>query len=135
MNKGTEKFKAVIQNYLVKRAEADELFAAQYLKPNKNIDDCITYILNTVYKSGCAGFDDDEVFSMAIHYYDEDGIQIGTMPQCSVVVNRTVELTQEEQNEARQSAIRQLHEEAYLSMKKKPVRNKKEAEDKQLSLF
>lgn len=69
------------------------------------------------------------------HYYDEDGIQIGTMPQCSVVVNRTVELTQEEQNEARQSAIRQLHEEAYLSMKKKPVRNKKEAEDKQLSLF
>lgn len=135
MNKVTVRFKDVIQDYLAKRAENDVLFAARFLKPNKNIDDCITYILNTVQKSGCAGFEDDEIYSMAVHYYDEDGIQIGTMPQCSVVVNRTVELTQEEQNEARQSAIRQLHEEAYLSMKKKPVRNKKEAEDKQLSLF
>ena len=69
MSKGTEKFKTVIQDYLAKRAENDELFAAQYLKPNKNIEAYITYILNTVQKSGCAGFDDDEVFSMAIHYY------------------------------------------------------------------
>ena len=62
MSKGTEKFKTVIQDYLAKRAESDELFAAQYLKPNKNIEAYITYILNTVQKSGCAGFDDDEVF-------------------------------------------------------------------------
>lgn len=69
MSKGTERFKAVIQDYLVKRAKSDELFAAQYLKPDKNIDDCITYILNAVQKSGCAGFENDEVFSMAVHYY------------------------------------------------------------------
>ena len=40
-----------------------------------------------------------------------------------------------EQNEARQSAIKQLHDEAYTAMKKKPVRSKKVTEDKQLSLF
>lgn len=135
MSKGTERFKAVIQDYLVKRAKSDELFAAQYLKPDKNIDDCITYIINAVQKSGCAGFENDEVFSMAVHYYDEDDIQIGTPLQCSIVVNHTVELTQDEQEEIRQSAIKQLHEETYSAMKKKPTRAKKEVEDKQLSLF
>lgn len=135
MSKGTERFKAVIQDYLVKRAKSDELFAAQYLKPDKNIDDCITYIINAVQKSGCAGFENDEVFSMAVHYYDEDDIQIGTPLQCSIVVNHTVELTQDEQEEIRQSAIKQLHEGTYSAMKKKPTRAKKEVEDKQLSLF
>lgn len=135
MSKGTEKFKAVIKDYLVKRAESDELFAAQYLKPNKNIDACITYILNTVQKSGCAGFDDDEIFSMAVHYYDEDNIQIGAPLQCSVVINHAVELTPDEQKEVRQTAIKQLHDEAYIAMKKKTVRTKKVVNDKQLSLF
>lgn len=69
------------------------------------------------------------------HYYDEDDIQVGTPVECSVVINHAVELTQNEQNEARQSAIKQLHDEAYTAMKKKPVRSKKVTEDKQLSLF
>lgn len=69
------------------------------------------------------------------HYYDEDDIQVGTPVECSVVINHAVELTQNEQNEARQSAIKQLHNEAYTAMKKKPVRSKKVTEDKQLSLF
>lgn len=69
------------------------------------------------------------------HYYDEDDIQVGTSLECSVVINHAVELTQDEQNEARQSAIKQLHDEAYTAMKKKPVRSKKVTEDKQLSLF
>lgn len=34
----------------------DELFAAKYDNPDKNIDDCVTYILNWVQKSGCNGF-------------------------------------------------------------------------------
>ena len=38
-------------------------------KPTKNIDNCITYILNQVKKSGCCGFSDDEIFGMALHYY------------------------------------------------------------------
>lgn len=135
MDKVTVRFKNVIQDYLAERAEHDVLFAEQFHKPNKNIDACITYILNTVQKSGCAGFEDDEIYSMAVHYYDEDDIQIGTPVQCSVVINHEVELTHDEREEARQSAIKQLHDETYIAMKKKPVRAKKVVEDKQLNLF
>lgn len=67
--KTTNHFKNTIQAYLDQRAETDVLFSLQYSKPEKNIDDCITYILNTVQKSGCNGFTDEEVYSMAIHFY------------------------------------------------------------------
>ena len=53
--KGTEHFKDVIQNYLETRASYDELFAESFRKENKNIDECITYILTAVQKMGCAG--------------------------------------------------------------------------------
>ena len=53
----TEYFKRTIQAYLEERAMEDELFAAKYDNPDKNIDDCVTYILNWVQKSGCNGFD------------------------------------------------------------------------------
>lgn len=94
--KGTELFKAAIQNYLEYRAMTDDLFAPRYANPAKNIDDCITYILNEVQKSGMNGFDDDEIYSMAMHYYDEDDIEIGKPISCKVMVNHHVELTEEE---------------------------------------
>ena len=67
--KGTEHFTRTIAEYLNQRAMTDPLFAPNLMKPNKNIEECITYILNEVQKSGCNGFDDDEIFSMAVHYY------------------------------------------------------------------
>ncbi|WP_252190606.1 Cas9 inhibitor AcrIIA9 family protein [Segatella copri] len=42
--KGTETFKKVIKAYLDKRAAEDELFAKDYAKPGKNIDDCCDFI-------------------------------------------------------------------------------------------
>ena len=72
--KGTEHFKDVIQNYLETRASYDELFAENFRKENKNIDECVTYILNEVQKSGCSGFPDDEICSMAVHYYPHSKI-------------------------------------------------------------
>ena len=48
--------------YLEQRAEEDALFAKNYRNPAKNIDDCVTYILNYVKKSGCNGFTDGEIF-------------------------------------------------------------------------
>ena len=49
--KGTDHFKRTIQMYLEQRAEEDTLFAKNYRNPAKNIDDCVTYILNYVQKS------------------------------------------------------------------------------------
>ena len=68
--KASNHFKNTIKAYLDQRAETDVLFSLQYSKPEKNIDDCITYILNEVKKSGCNGFADDEIYNMAVHFYD-----------------------------------------------------------------
>lgn len=108
--KGTELFKAAIQNYLEYRAMTDDLFAPRYANPAKNIDDCITYILNEVQKSRMNGFDDDEIYSMAMHYYDEDDIEIGKPISCKVMVNHHVELTEEEKQNARRKAIEQYQQ-------------------------
>ena len=46
--KGTEQFKQTIKAYLDERGKTDELFAVSYAKENKNLDDCITFVLNQV---------------------------------------------------------------------------------------
>lgn len=116
--KGSDKFKETIKAYLDKRAETDVLFSFQYSKPEKNIDDCITYILNTVKQSGCNGFSDDEIYSMAVHFFDEDNIDIGNPINAHVVavVNQVVELTAEEKAQAHREAMQRAQEEAYRKM-------------------
>ena len=107
--------------YLEQRAEEDALFAKSYRNPAKNIDDCVTYILNYVQKSGCNGFTDGEIYGQAIHYYEENEIEVGKPMNCQVVVNHVVELTEEEKAEARQNAVRQYQEE---ELRKLQNRNK-----------
>ena len=102
--KGTDHFKKTILMYLEQRAEEDQLFAKSFSNPAKNIDDCVTYILNYVKNSGCNGFTDGEIFGQAIHYYEENEIEVGKPMNCQVAVNHIVELTAEEKAEARQKA-------------------------------
>ena len=132
--KGTEHFTRTIAEYLNQRAMTDPLFAPNLMKPNKNIEECITYILNEVQKSGCNGFDDDDellrawlekIFSMAVHYYDEDDIEVGKDISCRVAVNHIVELTEEEKAEARQEAIKQYQREELAKIQSRNARVKK----------
>ena len=104
---GTEQFTRTISEYLNLRAATDPLFAPNLAKLHKNIEDCITYILKQVQQSGCNGFEDDEIYSMAVHYYDEDDLEVGSPVACHVVVNHTIVLTEEEKAEARKQAIQQ----------------------------
>ena len=120
-------FQTAIQSYLEQRAEYDELFARSYRNPLKNIEDCITYILNYVQKSGCNGFADDEIFGQAVHYYDEADIEVGKPIDCKVIVNHHVELTEEEKTEARKEAIKRAENEAYSRMTKRKTAPKKES--------
>lgn len=117
--KATDPFKRTIQAYLEQYAETDELFAEKLQNPSKNIDDCITYILNTVQKSGCNGFEDDEIYNMAIHYYDEDKIEVGKPISGKVVVNHHVVITEEEKAEIKQKAINEAIAEAKNKLVKK----------------
>jgi len=131
--KGTENFKKAVKSYLEEFAQKDETFAKAFFNPKKNIDDCTIYILNQVKSSGCNGFADNEIFGMAVHYYEEDNIDIGKPVNCTVVVNHTVELTEEEKKEAKQKAIERLIKEEREKRLKKKTKTTEEA--KQSSLF
>ncbi len=136
--KGTEQFTRVIADFLNERAMTDPLFAKNLNKEEKNIEDCVTYILNEVKKSGCNGFADEQVFSMALHYYDEDDIEVGKTIKGSVVVNHHIELTEEEKEQAREKALTQYQEEQFRKMNApQPKRRRKVVEEQQeeLSLF
>ena len=103
--KATEKFKETIKAYLDERASQDEMFSQSYAKEHKNLDECINFILKSVQESGCNGFADEEIYGMAVHYYDEDDIK-GVKPvKCNVVVNHQIVLTEEEKLQARKDAI------------------------------
>ena len=134
--KGTEHFTRTIAEYLNQRAMADPLFAPNLMKPNKNIEDCVTYILNEVKKSGCNGFDDDEIYSMAVHYFDTDNINIGKPLNCHIAVNHVVQLTEEEKAEARRCAIEQYQHAQLAKLHNHSERTKKvETKIVQPSLF
>ena len=114
-NRGTRAFNDTIKAYLEKRADNDALFAIRFANPSKSVEDCVTYIINQVQKSGCNGFADDEIFGMAVHYWEESEIEVGNPINCKVVVNHTVELTEEEKEQARQDAINKLRDEVIAS--------------------
>ena len=139
--KGTEHFKQAIKAYLDKQAETDPLFAPHYSKPEKSIDKCVEYIVGEVFHSGCNGFDDQSVYSWAIHYFTEDNVEIREIPNngtCHAVVNHAIELTEEEKAEARQRAISQYQAEELRKMqqrKSKPTAKAQETKHAEPNLF
>lgn len=71
-------FKDAIKQYLDKRAKEDALFAEAYKREGKTIDECVNYILcevQKIAKKGMTAMTDDEVFGMAVHYYDEADVK------------------------------------------------------------
>ena len=136
--KATEHFKQTIKAYLDERAKNDELFAVSYAKENKNMDDCVTFILNPVKRTKGMGLTDEEVYSLAVHFFDEDDIEIGNPIACNVIVNHTVELTEEEKAQARQDALKEYQAEQLRKMQKrtnKPKTPKAQPEITTPSLF
>lgn len=78
MNQQNNAIKDAVRAYLDNRAKTDELFAAAYAKPHKNIDECMTYIIGEAHKMGgqAVYVPDEVVYGWAVHYYDEDEIKI-----------------------------------------------------------
>lgn len=137
--KSSENFKATIQAYLNQRADSDELFAKSLNKEGKNIDECCNFILNSVKESGCVGLTDDEVYSIAVHYYDEDELDTKYLKSinCNVVVNHQVELTEADKQELEEKAKKDYYEEALRKQREnnKPKKKVVAQQDTQLSLF
>ncbi len=133
MNKASKSFKDTIKSYLDGRAAEDELFAKSYAKENKNLDECCNFIVSEVQKMEVNGLSDDEVYSLAVHYYDEDNLGEIKAANANVVVNHMVELTEEEKAEAKLAAMKRIEREEYArlqqdrkevetAVKKKPVK-------------
>ena len=133
--KVSDPFKKVIEKELNRRAESDPLFAASFGKTNKNIDECISYVLKTVQESGIAGFNDDEIFGMAAHYYDEDNLGTIKEMKCKVIVNHTVSLTEEEIKEAKDEAKAKVLADEINRLHKKPEVKKVDTENTQTFMF
>ena len=68
-----------IGNYLLSRDDIQK----NLNKKNKSLDECFNYVLNEIskkcVKNGNVGYapgDDQELFDLAVHYYDEDDIKV-----------------------------------------------------------
>lgn len=134
--KSTDAFKETIKKYLDDRVVFDPLFIPFYKREDKNIDDCVMSILTAVHKSGSNGFTDDEIYSLAVHYYQEDNVEIdASVSNMKVVVNHHVKLTEEEITEAKEQAMKQAINEQRAAMTKRAAKPVVKQPESQQSLF
>ena len=71
----------------------------------------------------------------AIHYYEENEIEVGKPMDCQVVVNHVVKLTAEEKAEARQNAVRKYQEEELRKLQNRHRPSARKENQPQPSLF
>ena len=75
-----------IGQYLQERAKDDKSIARNLEKEKKSLKECWKYILGEAYKKvfrqggvGSSYMEPDEVYGLAVHYYDEDEIKINPL--------------------------------------------------------
>lgn len=115
--KTSKGFKEAIKAYLDKRAAEDELFAVTYKKENKNLDECCNYVMKCAKDGGAGGYSDEEVFGWAVHYYDEDDLKNIKPVPGNVIINKSVELSEEDKAAAKDRAMQQLIDEEKKNLK------------------
>ena len=106
-----------IGNYLLSREDLKE----NLKKENKSLDEMSKYILSQAIskaQNGGVGFEDEEVYAMAVHYYDEDDIKIKAVKE-KVKVQTEVK-----------SEVKETKKEV-----KKESKKKKEIDENQMNLF
>lgn len=110
--KSSNLFEDAIRQYLDQRAETDNLFAIRYASPSKSVTECCQFIINEVKHQGVNVMTNDEVFSLALHYFDGDCTEeeIGKPINCKVVVSKP-ELSEEDKEELKAQAMEQYKQE------------------------
>ncbi|MCM1503377.1 MAG: PcfK-like family protein [Bacteroidales bacterium] len=107
-------FEKTIKAHLDEVARKDAAFAAKYTPDakdkKKDISACCAYIISQVKGSGRQGFTDEEVYGMAIHFYDEGLTAPAKVDGCKVIVNHEVKLSPEEEEQIRANARKEAEE-------------------------
>lgn len=129
--KQLNEFEATIQRYLEKFADNDELFGFKFEKgvaDGKTITSCCNWIIEQVRESGRIGFSDEEVYGMAVHYYDEEELRADGERKdgCKVVVNKTIDLSDEEKAKLRQQALDEYKAKVIADAREKDAKRKAE---------
>ena len=86
MAKELNPFEQTIKTYLDRRAAEDPQFAERYANTAKSIPQCCNFIIGEVRKAHRTAFADDEVYGLAVHYYDEADLGEIKPQKCKVVV-------------------------------------------------
>lgn len=140
--KSTDNFRTIIKSHLDQVAKEDKLFAKSYANEEKSLSECIQFILGEVRKSGNCAFSDDEIYGMAIHYYDEKDLKIESSGNVKIVCpgSSSIKLTAEEKAAAKIAAVaayqESLTEKMLEDAQAKRAKRKHTKEDvNQLSLF
>lgn len=130
MAKGSEYMAKDIRAYLDDYAKKDAEFAARYADERKTIEECCDFICTQVQKSGRNGFHDDEIYGLAIHYYQEvepGNITAGLSDRCNTIINHPVELTEEEKEAARRKAMDEITAKEVRRIQEKEKREREKA--------
>lgn len=86
-------FEDAIKTYLDSAAEKDELFAKSYANPNKSIEECCKFIMGKAAKAAKRAngtqiaCKDEEIYGLAMHYYDEEDIKVDPAPITAKVIH------------------------------------------------
>lgn len=103
-------FEDAIKTYLDELAKIDELFAKTYSKKGKSIKECCNYIMGEAKKAAKGGtsiaLSDEEVYALAIHYYDEDDISASDEVVGEVVVPTKAEKANKPKTSKRKKAVK-----------------------------
>ena len=81
-------FKNIIKAHMDKMAQQDFAFAERYKLENKSLDKCIQYIKSQAQKQAKQGFaaiENDVVYGWAVHYYQEDNVEVNEKVKAKVV--------------------------------------------------
>ena len=117
--------------YLTAKAYNDPEFKVKFENPNKNLDECVTYITYCMYTKvkDANGNDrmavcvpsDDEIFALAELYYMNEDLKIdgSAMDSVRIVSVAATSFTDEEKAQMRQEAIKQYQEEVIAEQRKK----------------
>lgn len=140
-------FEDAIKTYLDNYAVGDPEFAQKLASPKKSIEECVKFIKGEIFDKYIKGQEHqntavatpsrDECFGLAVHYYDEENIEIKPLP-AGVSARPSApapEFTEEEKQKMRADAEKRMQErydeEALKKIEEREkARKKAEAEKK-----
>lgn len=116
-NKGLSSLKEKVKERLDKEAAENPQFAERYAAEGKSLDECCSYLAGLAFQRAAGGnvsyIDPEELYGLAIHYYQEDEVEITEIPTgVGVDAAPAVELTPEQKAKAEEDALERYTERA-----------------------